>query len=223
MRTLFLNPPSFEGFDGGASSRWPATREIESYWYPVWLCYPAGMLPDSKVLDAPPHKISIEQTVTVAKDYELGMSAVRSAVEANPNNLSVVITAGVASLHCGTVSDALHYLQRAIKLNPRDVTAYWALTATAHAHMILGDYREALAFAERSMALWPDFACNLWMLIAANAHLGRLDEARRFLGDLVRVNPGITVSRVWAGQPQMDPSRCAAILDGLRLAGLPEK
>lgn len=71
MRTLFLNPPSFEGFDGGASSRWPATREIESYWYPVWLCYPAGMLPDSKVVDAPPHKISIQQTVEMAKDFEL--------------------------------------------------------------------------------------------------------------------------------------------------------
>ena len=71
MRTLFLNPPSFEGFDGGASSRWPASREIESYWYPVWLCYPAGMLPDSKVIDAPPHKISIEQTVAMASDFEL--------------------------------------------------------------------------------------------------------------------------------------------------------
>ncbi len=71
MRTLFLNPPSFEGFDGGASSRWPATREIESYWYPVWLCYPAGMLPDSKVVDAPPHKISIEDTVKMASDFEL--------------------------------------------------------------------------------------------------------------------------------------------------------
>ncbi|HEY6846954.1 MAG TPA: hypothetical protein VI320_12130, partial [Terracidiphilus sp.] len=44
LKTLFLNPPSFENFDGGASSRWPATREIESYWYPVWLTYPAGML-----------------------------------------------------------------------------------------------------------------------------------------------------------------------------------
>jgi hopanoid biosynthesis associated radical SAM protein HpnJ len=71
MRTLFLNPPSFEGFDGGASSRWPASREIESYWYPVWLCYPAGMLPDSKVLDAPPHKVSIDQTVAMASDFEL--------------------------------------------------------------------------------------------------------------------------------------------------------
>jgi hopanoid biosynthesis associated radical SAM protein HpnJ len=71
MRTLFLNPPSFEGFDGGAGSRWPASREIESYWYPVWLCYPAGMLADSKVLDAPPHKVSIDQTVAMASDFEL--------------------------------------------------------------------------------------------------------------------------------------------------------
>jgi hopanoid biosynthesis associated radical SAM protein HpnJ len=73
MRTLFLNPPSFEGFDGGAGSRWPATREIESYWYPVWLCYPAGMLADSKVVDAPPHKISIEQSVAMAGDFEFAV------------------------------------------------------------------------------------------------------------------------------------------------------
>ena len=58
MRTLFLNPPSFEGFDGGAGSRWPASREIESYWYPVWLCYPAGMLDDSKVVDASAAQVS---------------------------------------------------------------------------------------------------------------------------------------------------------------------
>ncbi len=71
MRTLLLNPPSFEGFDGGAGSRWPATREIESYWYPVWLCYPAGLLPDSKVVDAPPHGVSLNQTVAAANDFEL--------------------------------------------------------------------------------------------------------------------------------------------------------
>ena len=70
MKTLLLNPPSFDQFDGGASSRWPATREIESYWYPVWLAYPAGMLPGSRLLDAPPHKISAKQTIEISKDYE---------------------------------------------------------------------------------------------------------------------------------------------------------
>ena len=70
LKTLFLNPPSFENFDGGAGSRWPATREIESYWYPVWLAYPAGMLEGSRLLDAPSHHVSAEETIEIAKGYE---------------------------------------------------------------------------------------------------------------------------------------------------------
>ena len=70
LKTLLLNPPSFENFDGGASSRWPATREIESYWYPVWLAYPAGMLEGSRLLDAPPHHVSSDETIQIARDYE---------------------------------------------------------------------------------------------------------------------------------------------------------
>src|SRR6202522_2222162 len=70
LKTLFLNPPSFENFDGGAGSRWPATREIESFWYPVWLAYPAGMLEGSRLLDAPAHYVSAEQTIEIAKGYE---------------------------------------------------------------------------------------------------------------------------------------------------------
>jgi hopanoid biosynthesis associated radical SAM protein HpnJ len=70
LKTLFLNPPSFENFDGGASSRWPATREIESYWYPVWLAYPAGMLEGARLLDANPHHVKWPQVVEILKDYE---------------------------------------------------------------------------------------------------------------------------------------------------------
>ena len=70
MKTLFLNPPSFENFDGGASSRWPVTREIESYWYPVWLAYPAGLLEGSRLLDASPHKITAEETIAISREYE---------------------------------------------------------------------------------------------------------------------------------------------------------
>ncbi len=70
LKTLFLNPPSFENFDGGAGSRWPATREIESYWYPVWLAYPAGMLEGARLLDAPPHYVTAEDTIKIARDYE---------------------------------------------------------------------------------------------------------------------------------------------------------
>jgi len=57
-------------FDGGASSRYQATREIPSFWYPVWLAYSAGMIKDSRLLDAPSHSVSPEETIKIATEYE---------------------------------------------------------------------------------------------------------------------------------------------------------
>ncbi len=70
-KTLFLSPPSFEGFDGGAGSRYQAKREITSFWYPTWLAQPAAMVPGSKLIDAPPHNQSVEDVLKIAKEYEL--------------------------------------------------------------------------------------------------------------------------------------------------------
>ena len=50
MRTLFLQAPSFEGFDGGAGARYQNRREIKSFWYPTWLAQPAALVEDSKLI-----------------------------------------------------------------------------------------------------------------------------------------------------------------------------
>jgi len=70
-KTLFLSPPSFDGFDGGAGSRYQAKREITSFWYPTWLAQPAALVPGSKLVDAPPHEQTVEDVLKIAKDYEL--------------------------------------------------------------------------------------------------------------------------------------------------------
>jgi hopanoid biosynthesis associated radical SAM protein HpnJ len=72
-RTLFLNPPSFEGFDGGAGSRYQARREIRSFWYPTWLAQPAALIPDSKLVDAPARGLSLDDVLPLAGDYELAV------------------------------------------------------------------------------------------------------------------------------------------------------
>ena len=71
LKTLFLNPPSFEGFDGGAGSRYQARREIRSFWYPTWLAQPAACVPGSKLIDAPPHGLSMQAVVEVHSEEEL--------------------------------------------------------------------------------------------------------------------------------------------------------
>jgi hopanoid biosynthesis associated radical SAM protein HpnJ len=70
MKTLLLNPPSFEKFDAGAGARFAATHEVTSFWYPTWLAYPAGLIPESRLLDAPSHGFSPEETVRIATEYD---------------------------------------------------------------------------------------------------------------------------------------------------------
>src|SRR5213596_951365 len=69
-KTLFLSPPSFDGFDGGAGSRYQARREITSFWYPTWLAQPAALVPDARLMDCPPHNIAIKQCLEQAKAYD---------------------------------------------------------------------------------------------------------------------------------------------------------
>ncbi|GBF82602.1 hopanoid biosynthesis associated radical SAM protein HpnJ [Aphanothece sacrum] len=70
-KTLFLSPPSFDGFDGGAGARYQAKREITSFWYPTWLAQPSALVPGSKLIDAPAHYQTVDDVLKIAKDYEL--------------------------------------------------------------------------------------------------------------------------------------------------------
>src|SRR5213076_1160620 len=70
MSALFLSPPSFDGFDGGAGARYQARREVTSYWYPTWLAQPAALVPGAKLLDCPPHNIGVEECLRTAKNYD---------------------------------------------------------------------------------------------------------------------------------------------------------
>src|SRR4029453_5277476 len=69
LKALFLNPPSFEGFDGGAGSRYQAKREIRSFWYPTWLAQPAALVPGSRLVDAPPAGPGLEDVLPLARPH----------------------------------------------------------------------------------------------------------------------------------------------------------
>ena len=71
LRTLFLQVPSFDGFDGGAGSRYQAKREIRSFWLPTWLAQPAALVENSKLIDGPPSGITMAEVVAQANDFDL--------------------------------------------------------------------------------------------------------------------------------------------------------
>jgi hopanoid biosynthesis associated radical SAM protein HpnJ len=69
-KTLFLSPPTFNGYDGGAGSRYQCKREVKSFWYPTWLAQLSALVPDSKLIDAPAQDLSLDDLLPMANDYE---------------------------------------------------------------------------------------------------------------------------------------------------------
>ena len=108
MRSLFLQAPSFDGFDGGAGSRYQAKREIKSFWYPTWLAQPAALVENSKLIDAPSHRMTMSDILPQANDFELAVlhtsvpsfdsdvKALEALKQANPKLLAGFIGAKVA-------------------------------------------------------------------------------------------------------------------------------
>ena len=71
MRSLFLQAPSFDGYDGGAGARYQMKREVRSFWYPTWLAQPAALVEGSKLIDAPAHDLSWDDIKHEADDRDL--------------------------------------------------------------------------------------------------------------------------------------------------------
>jgi len=108
MKTLFLQAPSFEGFDGGAGARYQNRREIRSFWFPTWLAQPAALVEGSKLIDAPPHRLGLNDVLPEARQRDLvvlhtstpsfssDVKTVRAFKQANPRLKIGMIGAKVA-------------------------------------------------------------------------------------------------------------------------------
>ncbi len=158
----------------------------------------------------------------VLKEYDGALDLVLRAVSENPNDSLALGAAGVACLFAGDLSEAYGYQLRALTLSPNEYRAHGQLTCVSHIRMAEGRFEEALEWAQRSLAVSSYYTPTYWMLAAGNAHLRRLDEARHYARELLRLNPDLTIARLRLGQHARDMRRVEIVFEGLRLAGFPE-
>jgi adenylate cyclase len=154
--------------------------------------------------------------------YDEGLAVLRHALAENPNNATALTQAGIGCLLGGDLEEGESYLQRALRLNPNEFGTHWLLTGIAHIRMAQGRYDEAVEVATRSLALNDGYDATYWMLIAGNALAGRMAEAKRALEGLNAISPGVTLSQIRRGQAARDPRRIEVLIEGMRLAGMPE-
>jgi adenylate cyclase len=152
-------------------------------------------------------------------DRAAAIDEAKQAVTLNPNLPHVWLALGFALLFAGRPSEAIEPIQRAVAAGRNEGWLWWSYAALALSSYLIGDYQGAVAAANRSRALLPDFPRTRAYAIAALAKLGMQEEAAEEAAE---------VRRRW---PQFDagsfdvlpllPEQRAHLLDGLRQAGMP--
>lgn len=103
MRTLFLQAPSFDGYDGGAGARYQMKREVRSFWYPTWLAQPAALVEGSKLIDAPPHGLGMAPVLADVEERDLVVIYTSSPSFASDVKVAAAIKAHKPDIKIGMI------------------------------------------------------------------------------------------------------------------------
>jgi TolB-like protein len=134
---------------------------------------------------------------------------------------------GLGKICIGHAEETEAHIGEALRLSPRDTTAFTWMSNAGLAKLHLGSEEQAVAWCRRAIEANRNYPPAYFWLAAALAQLGRLDEARSALKGGLALNPTFTISRARAAWRERsdDPTYLAQlepIIDGLRKAGLPE-
>ncbi len=156
--------------------------------------------------------------IQLGRDYDGGVAVLRRAVALNPTLPLATEHLGVACMWGGRFDEAEVLFRRVLRMNQTDSNR--AMAALAVVEMCRDNAAGALDLATKALGANGYFNPAHWVLIAANVHLGRMDEARRRLEVYRAMAPEVTVGYL---RRQHYPGDAMAMLfDGLRRAGLPE-
>ncbi len=135
---------------------------------------------------------------------------------------------GLGKIFVGRADETEAHIAEALRLSPRDTVAYLWMTNVGIAKNQVASWEQAVGWLRRAIEANRNFPTAYFILAAALAQLGRLDEARSAVKAGLALNPAFTISRVRAVWTAMSddltyPAPRELILEGLRKAGVPEQ
>ncbi len=155
-------------------------------------------------------------------DLDRGVAAVDRALVLNPNLAAAWFLSGFQRISCSEPDAAIKRFAHAMRLSPLDPEMFQMQTGTAMAHMFAGRYDAASAWADKACHELPGILRVAGFSAASHALAGRIDEARRAMQHVRRLDPTLRVSNLKAWVVLREPKDLATLIDGMRKAGLPE-
>jgi len=152
------------------------------------------------------------------RSFDLALQYMRRAIELNPSNQWNRADMGIILIYVGQAEEALAWFKRAREIDPYfDQPWYWR--SIGQAHMVLHQYREALAMFDHLPARQYRIAA---LKAACHARLRDMDRARVSMTECLAMKPDFSVGHFMTKEPFKDPADAANLAESLRLAGLPE-
>lgn len=158
-----------------------------------------------------------------AGDTRKSQELMRQCIDLNRNHAPAYFFSGINLIRMGRPRDAIHWVQRAFALSPRDpLRSVWYGTI-ARAQILIGDDALAIDTALKGVAANPKHPHNYAVLASAYAHLDKMNKASAALQDFKRVRPKISLSGYRRQVASDDPVALKTyerLISGLRIAGL---
>jgi TolB-like protein/class 3 adenylate cyclase/Tfp pilus assembly protein PilF len=158
----------------------------------------------------------------VGNEYDTGAALIDKALALNPNLSAAWYCSGWVRVYLGEPELAIKHSAYAMRLSPFDPLLNRFQAATATAHFLLGRYDEASSWAEKALQEQPTYLTALHISAASDALAGRLLDAQRTMARLRQVDPAIRICNVEHRIPLRRSEDLSKLVEGLRLAGLPE-
>jgi tetratricopeptide (TPR) repeat protein len=166
------------------------------------------------VIDGLVHTNLLKQLDTAQERYEL-------ALHANPNDSLAWLLKGTLHAFRGEGKAAVEGTQRALRLSPLDPLRYYYDSLAATAALSAGQYERAIKLAEHSLRANRTHTSTFRALAISQWLLGRQEDARKTVGELMRLEPALTVEK-WLERSPTSPYETGKQWSGaLRNAGVP--
>ncbi|MGY4399560.1 adenylate cyclase [Bradyrhizobium sp. USDA 3315] len=157
---------------------------------------------------------------TYQRRHDEAVAAGETAISLAPSSSDAHHMAGMYHGYAGNFRKAVLYEEHAQRLSP--IERNESMVDEARARFHLGDFAAAHDIASRVLRQRPLWLTAQSTLIAALWNLGRQDEARMISSDLLAGHPNFSLAR-WAGLlPYRRQGDLDALVNPLRMAGLPE-
>ena len=164
--------------------------------------------------DAESHWV-LGYTYLMKREHDQSLESYERARALNPNYADLLADMGYPLTFAGRAKEGLAQAERAMRLNP--FYPDWYLWVIGVAQYTMHRYEEAVATLKK-MAYFP-IEPRLY-LAASYAQLGRLEEARTELTEILQLDPGATLKSWGHSQPFKNEVDSEHFFDGLRKAGL---